>query len=74
MKKTMFGEEAISKGYLQRDDLDKALVQQKANRTGDNQEQFIGVILIDMNFMTEKRQLIVGGIASGKRDEIRVQR
>lgn len=55
----MFGEEAIAKGYLQQDDLEKALTLQQDSRAENDQVKFIGEILIDMNLMTEKQVLDV---------------
>ena len=55
----MFGEEAIQKGYLRREELEKALVEQERIKQEKGKNLFLGEVLVELKLMTEKQVLDV---------------
>ena len=55
----LFGEQAIAKGYLQGAQLAQALEEQERGGAQDGVNRFIGEILIELGFMTERQVLDV---------------
>ena len=59
MEKRLFGEIAVEKGYLSREQLEKALREQERICREENTYHFIGEIFVMMGFMSEKQVLDV---------------
>ena len=55
----LFGEVAIEKGYLQPEQLQKALDEQERMDRDDGGNRFLGEVLIELGYMTEKQVLDV---------------
>ncbi len=71
--KTVFGREALKKGYIDQDGLNRALEEQTRLKTENEKECFLGEVLIELNLMTEKQVLdVLNTLRAAERRKSRV--
>ena len=71
--KTVFGKEALKKGYIDHDGLNRALEEQARLKAENRKECFLGEVLIELNLMTEKQVLdVLNTLRAAERKKSRV--